>query len=109
MKNYLTAINWKSRPAKALAILFTGSALGLLWILNDYVFTQGFVGWLVFAIIGLPLYAFAELMWGKVMPQDAGERISRKAFSLKRIGYLFLFFLGLFAVASCVYFLAKNL
>jgi hypothetical protein len=109
MKNYLTAINWKSRPAKALAILFIGSAWGLLWVLNDLAFDQGFVGWLIFAIIGHPLYAFAELMWGEVMPQDSGERISRKAFSLKRIGYLLLFFLGLFAVASCVYFLAKSL
>ena len=109
MKNYLTAINWKSGPAKALAILFTGSALGLLWILNDLAFAQGFVGWLIFAIIGLPLYAFAELMWEGVVSQNAGERISRKAFSLKRIGYGLLFFLGLFVVASCVYFLAKSI
>ena len=109
MKNYLTAINWKSGPAKALAILFTGSALGLLWILNDLAFAQGFVGWLIFAIIGLPLYAFAELTWEGVVSQNAGERISRKAFSLKRIGYGLLFFLGLFVVASCVYFLAKSI
>ena len=109
MRNYLNAINWKSGPAKALAILFTGSALGLLWILNDLAFAQGFVSWLVFAIIGLPLYAFAELMWGEVMSQDAGESISRKAFSLRRIGYGLLFFLSLFTVASCVYFLAKSL
>lgn len=109
MKNYLNAINWKSGPARAVAILLTGSTLGLLWILNDHAFTQGFVGWLVFAIIGLLLYAFAEVMWGEVMSRDAGEMISRKAFSLRRIGYGLLFFLGLFTVASCVYFLAKSL
>jgi hypothetical protein len=109
MKNYLTAINWKSRPAKALAILFTGSALGLLWVLNDLAFAQGFVGWLVFAIIGLPLYAFAELMWEEVTSRDAGERISRKAFSFRRVGYGLLFFLSLLTVASFVYFLAKSL
>jgi hypothetical protein len=109
MKNYLNAINWKSGPAKVLAILCTGSALGLLWILNDLAFTQGFVGWLVFAIIGLPLYAFAELMWGEVTSQGTGESISRKVFSLRRIGYGLLFFLGLFTVALCVYFLSKSL
>ena len=109
MKNYLNAINWKSGPVKALAILLAGSALGLLWILNALAFAQRFVGWLVFAIIGLPLYAFAELMWGEVVSLDAGERISRKAFSLRRIGYGLLLFLGLFTVASCVYFLAKSL
>jgi len=109
MKNYLNAINWKSGSAKALGILSTCSALGLLRILNDLAFAQEFVGWLVFAIIGLPLYAFAELMWGEVTSQDDGERISRKAFSLRRIGYGLLFFLSLFTVASCVYFLAKSL
>ena len=109
MRNYLNAINWKSGPAKALAILLVGSALGLLWVLNDFAFAQGFVGWLIFAIIGLPLCAFAELMWEGVVSQNAGERISRKAFSLKRIGYGLLFFLGLFVVASCVYFLAKSI
>jgi hypothetical protein len=109
MRNYLSAINWKSGPAKALAILLVGSALGLLWVLNDFVFAQGFIGWLIFAIIGLPLYAFAGLMWGEVMSRDAGERISRKTFSLRRIGYGLLFFLSLFTVASCVYFLAKSL
>ena len=109
MKNYLNAINWKSGPAKALLILFTGSALGLLWILNDLAFAQGFIGWLIFAFIGLPSYAFAEFMWGEVTFQEVGERISRKAFSLKRIGYGLLFFLSLFTVASCIYFLAKSL
>ena len=109
MKNYINAINWKSGPAKTLAILFVGSVLGLLWIFSDLAFAQGFVGWLIFAIIGLPLYAFAELMWEEVMSQDAGERISRKAFSFRRIGYGLLFFLSLFTVASCVYFLAKSL
>lgn len=62
MKNYINAINWKSGPAKTLAILFAGLVLGLLWIFSDLAFAQGFVGWLIFAIIGLPLYAFAELM-----------------------------------------------
>jgi hypothetical protein len=109
MKNYFNAINWKSGSAKALAILFTGSALGLLWILNDLPFAQGFVGWLVFAIIGIPLYAFAELVWGEVVSRNDGEGISRKAFSLRRTGYGLLFFLGLFTVASCVYLLAKSL
>ena len=109
MTNYLNTINLKSGPAKALAILLVGSGLGLLWIFSDLIFAQGFVGWLIFAIIGLPLYAFAELMWGEILSRDAGERISRKAFSLRRIGYGLLFFLSLLTVASCVYFLAKSL
>jgi hypothetical protein len=81
MINVVNAIDWKSRPAQALGVLVTGSALGLLWILSDLTFSAGIMGWIVFAIVGLPVYVIGEVIWDKAFSMEAGERISKKAFS----------------------------
>ena len=64
MINVVNAIDWKSRPAQALGVLVTGSALGLVWILSDLTFSAGIMGWIVFAIVGLPVYVTLEKSYG---------------------------------------------
>jgi hypothetical protein len=104
----LHAINWKnSRLAQVLAILLVGTALGLLWILNDLAFTQGVIGWIVFVVVGLPLYLFATLMWDRTFLSEREGPSVGPALSWKRIGTGVVVALGLLLVASGVYLLAK--
>ena len=74
-----------------LGVLVTGVALGLLWILSDLAFFTGIIGWIAFAIVGLPLYGIGEVIWANIFSKETGDQISKKAFSWKRVGYgLFL-------------------
>jgi hypothetical protein len=104
MINVVNAIDWKSRPAQALGVLVTGSALGLVWILSDLTFSAGIMGWIVFAIVGLPVYVIGEVIWDKAFSMEAGERISKKASSWKRVGYALVLYLSMLLIASVLYF-----
>ncbi len=102
--NILTAINWKSGSARAVAVVFVGSILGVLWILSDLVSSQRVIGWIVLGILGLPLYVIAESLGDKVLSSNAREQSSR-SLSWKRVWFGLAFFLGIFLVASCLHFL----
>ena len=104
MINVVKAINWKSRPAQALGVLATGSALGLLWIFSDLTFFSGIIGWIMFTVVCLPVYVIGEVIWEKVFSAEAGERISKKMFSWKRVGYALVLYLSMFLIASVLYF-----
>lgn len=91
-----------------LAMLLVGTALGLLWILNDIAFTQGVVGWILFILIGLPVYVAATLIWEKAFLPDREEPSVGAAISWKRVGAGLFVALGTIFVASGVYFLVKG-
>jgi hypothetical protein len=109
MINVVNAINWNSRLAQALVVLVTGAALGLLSILSDLPFFAGIMGWIVFAVVGLALYGIGEVIWGKILSAETGGRISKQAFSWKRVGYGLFLYLGVLLIASGVYFFAQVL
>ena len=108
MVNLIDAINWKSWPARLVALFLAGLALGLLWFLMDLPNTHGPVGWLLLAVVGLPLYIIAEGLWDKVFSAKAGREISARSFSWKRIWIGVFLFIGLIATASALSFLANH-
>jgi hypothetical protein len=105
----LNAINWKdSRSAQVLAVCLVGTTLGFLWILNDIAFAQGIIGWIVFVVIGLPVYLLASLIWEKVFLPGREEPLGL-ALSWKRIAAGLSVALGTLLVASGVYLFVKGL
>ncbi len=96
----------KPRLALPVAVTSTGVALGLLWILSDAM-SMGLPGWIVFAILGVPLYVVAELAGGEVFRTERGESLSKKAFSWKRIWYGLFLYLSVLLIAASLYYL-KN-
>jgi hypothetical protein len=103
----LHAINWKSWPAKAAAVFLTGLALGLFWVFTDLVLDYGVLGWIMFAIVFIPLYAIGEALSDRVLSVEAGQLISDRSFSWKRISVGLFLFIGVFGTASGIYFLLK--
>lgn len=103
MIDLVHAINWRSTPARVSAMFFVGTALGLLWILNDLAYTQGFIGWIVFVVIGIPLYLLATFFWEKVFSSEPGEQLASPTFSWKRVGTGLFVALGTLLVASGLY------
>ena len=105
----VTGINWNSRSARLLGVFFTGAVLGLLWSLSDFAFMQRFAGWIVFAVLGTPLYFIAEAVWAQALSQQIGERISSREFSWKRVAQGLGMSLGILLVASSFYFAIRFL
>jgi hypothetical protein len=97
----------KTKLVVPLAVTGTGIALGLLWILSD-VTSMGVLGWIVFAIVGLPLYGIAELAGEKVFSRETGERLSKKVFSWKRIWYGLFLYLSVLLIAASLYYLKNS-
>jgi hypothetical protein len=103
MIDLVHAINWRSTSARVLAMFFGGTALGLLWILNDLAYTQGFIGWIVFVVIGLPVYFLAAVLWEKVFISEPGEQLASPTFSWRRVGAGLFVAIGTLLVASGLY------
>jgi hypothetical protein len=104
MIDLVHAINWRSIPAQLLAIFFVGTALGFLWILDDLAYTQGFIGWIVFIIIGLPVYFLAAFLWEKVLFSEPGGQLASPTFSWRRVGTGLFLAIGTFLVAFGLYY-----
>lgn len=107
MLGFINIINWNSWPAKVVASILTGLVLGLVWAFTDLAFAHGVLGWILFAILIIPLYAIGEELSGKVLSEETGHRISDRSFSWKRILVGLFFFSGVFGTASAIYFLIK--
>ena len=59
--------------------------LGLFWVFTDLVLDYGVLGWIMFAIVFIPLYAIGEELSDRVLSVEAGQHISDQSFSWKRI------------------------
>jgi hypothetical protein len=103
MIDLVHAINWRSTFAQVLAMLFVGTALGLLWILNDLAYTQGFIGWIMFIVIVLPVYFLAAFLWEKVFFSGPGEKLASLTLSWRHVGIGLFVALGTLLITSGLY------
>ena len=108
MFGFIHAINWNSWPAKAMAVILTGSVLGLFWVFTDFALDYGVLGWIMFAIVFIPLHAIGEELSDRVLSVEAGQHISDQSFSWKRILFGLFLFIGVLGMAWTTYFLIKH-
>jgi uncharacterized membrane protein len=106
--SFIHTINWNGWPAKVAAVLLTGVVLGLFWVFTDLVLAYGTLGWIMFAIALIPLYAIGEKLSDRVLSVEAGQQISDQAFSWKRIGVGLFLVIGVLGTARTIYFLMKH-
>ena len=105
---FIHAINWHSWPAKTAAVILTGAVLGFFWVFTDLVMDYGVLGWILFAIVFIPLYAIGEQLSDRVLSVEAGQHISEQSFSWKRIVVGLFLVIGVLGTASTTYFLIKH-
>jgi len=105
---FLHTINWSSWPAKAVAVILTGAVLGLFWVFTDVILDYGVLGWILFAIVFIPLYAIGEELSDRVLSVEAGQHISDQSFSWKRILIGLYLVIGVLGTALATYFLIKH-
>lgn len=97
-----------SWPAKGAAVFLTGSVVGLFWVFTDFALDYGLLGWIIFAIVFIPLYAIGEELSDRVFSIEAGQHISDQSFSWKRIAVGFFLVIGVLGTASATYWLIKH-
>ncbi|MBX3318692.1 MAG: hypothetical protein KF890_02320 [Nitrospira sp.] len=108
MLRFINIINWNSWPAKAVAVILIGTVLGLFWVFSDLATDYGVLGWIIFAIVVIPLYAIGEELGSRVLSEETGRRISDRSFSWKRILVALLLFIGMFGTAAAIYFAIRS-
>jgi uncharacterized membrane protein YkvI len=101
---FINIINCNSWPAKTVAVILIGSVLGLFWIFSELATDYGVLGWIIFAIVFIPLYAIGEELASRVLSEETGRRISGRSFSWKRILVVLCLFIGMFGTAAAIYF-----
>jgi len=55
-----------------MAVILTGSVLGLFWVFTDFALDYGVLGWIMFAIVFIPLHAIGEELSDRVLSVEAG-------------------------------------
>lgn len=104
MLRFINIINWNSWSAETVAVILIGSLLGFFWVFSDLVTDYGVLGWIIFAIVFVPLYAMGEELASRVLSEETGRRISDRSFSWKRILVVLFIFIGMFGTAAAIYF-----
>ena len=91
-----------------MAVILTGAVLGLFWVFTDVILDYGVLGWILFAIVFIPLYAIGEELSDRVLSVEAGQHISDQSFSWKRILIGLYLVIGVLGTALATYFLIKH-
>jgi hypothetical protein len=101
-------IDWSSKQGLGFAVILCACGLSILWLFIDLPFSSKLLSWGVLLVVGFPLYALLEGLGGEIFSLQRGERISRKRFSWKRIGYGLILQLMILGLAFVLHYLMKT-
>jgi hypothetical protein len=104
-------INWSSLLGRILLTGTAGIVLSFFWLLSDFSsnYPNKPIGWVLFFVLGLPLYMLLEGLGEMLLARVKGDPVPSEQISWKRISIGTAFALTVISIAFIAYRFLKGI